>query len=426
MRKRKYHIYDVHNVDARNINSIINGQIIDVTITSPPYFDMKNYGHKSQIGYGQTYSTYLDDLKLVFDKVYKVTKQTGTLWVIINTLRENGEIVPLPFDFSNTIKKCGWKLQEIIIWSKDRTVPWTHIGQMRHMFEYILVFSKGKKYNYHVDRIKDYVNLKKWWIKYPERYNPKGKTPAEIWNYDIPTQGSWGKGYIKHFCPLPEELVDRIIKLTTNENNVILDPFAGSGAVLAQAAFSKRKYIGFELNKNYIDMFRGYLRKNLNLKRRAYEISKKARWGQDAFEDLVLNLRTLKFARILWKLLRVNDYHGIKSIFVKRLAKKPTENHKLITAEYLLLIGTGISKKSLLSLIEKIVSKPPLSKYGIEANFIVTDESRAFLKRIPNTTLYSYTAIATHSYSKKITKNQIEKTAPIFSTIKVQLSEKDY
>ncbi len=426
MGKLKNNIFDIHNIDARSIDNVITEKIVDVTITSPPYYDMKDYGHKKQIGYGQSYEKYLEDLNLVFKKVFNVTKDTGTLWVIINTFRTNNEIVPLPFDFSDTIKKCGWKLQEIIIWSKDRTVPWTHIGQMRHMFEYILVFSKVEKYNYYIDRIKDYVNLKKWWIKYPERYNPKGKTPAEIWNFDIPTQGSWGKGYIKHFCPLPEELVDRIIRLTTNEHDVVLDPFAGSGTVLAQAAFSKRQFIGFELNKNYIKMFKQYLRKHLSQKRRAYEISKKINLRQAEFETLVLNLRILKFARVLRKQLHADGYRVVKSILVERLNERPEENHKLVAARYSLLISKGISKKGLLNKIEQLVSKPPLSKYGIEADFVMTNELNTFLKRISNNVLYSYTAIATHSYSKVIKREDIVKAPPIISPIKVQLNEKDF
>jgi len=176
----------IHRKDSRKLNEIINDKIVDVTITSPPYFDLKDYGYKEQIGFGQEYSTYLNDLKAVFKNVYDCTKDTGTLWVIIDSFRRGNEVTPLPFDFSNKLKEVGWKLQEVIIWVKDKTVPWAHQGQMRNLFEYILLFSKTDKYNFFIDEVRDYQSLKKWWVKYPERYNPKGKTPDGIWHFDIP------------------------------------------------------------------------------------------------------------------------------------------------------------------------------------------------------------------------------------------------
>ena len=155
-------IFKVHNVDARKIIDIIKEPIVDVTITSPPYFDLKDYGYKEQIGYGQKYIEYLNDLRVVFDQVYKITKDTGTLWVIIDTFRRDEEVIPLPFDFSNKIKEVGWKLQEVIIWGKDRTVPWTHKGQVRNLFEYILMFSKTRNYKFQIDEVRDFQSLKKW------------------------------------------------------------------------------------------------------------------------------------------------------------------------------------------------------------------------------------------------------------------------
>ena len=137
------------------------------------------------------------------------------------------------------------------------------------------MFSKTKDYQFHIDKVRDFQSLKKWWVKYPERYNPKGKTPGAIWNFDIPTQGSWGSGYIKHFCPLPEDMIAQMLKLTTIEDDVVLDCFSGSGAVLSKANNMKRKYIGFELNKEYIKMFDTFLTKTGKAKRREYEVEEK-------------------------------------------------------------------------------------------------------------------------------------------------------
>ena len=290
----------VYQYDARKLAEIIPDGVIDVTITSPPYFDMKDYGYKEQIGFGQSYEQYLEDLVVVFNGVYRCTKDNGSLWVIIDTLRHNGEMKLIPFDFVNKITPIGWKLQEIIIWKKDKTVPWTHAGQMRNAFEYILLFSKGDKFRFNIERIKETDELKKWWVKYPERYHPKGRTPEDVWEFPIPVQGSWGSNYVRHFCPLPEDLIERILKITTDEGDLVFDPFAGSGAVLSKADFMRRRYVGTEMNPVYIEMFREY-DTNHRIAALAKYDSPRNTTSIIGFEELICELRILKFARVLFK-----------------------------------------------------------------------------------------------------------------------------
>lgn len=423
-------IYKVHNVDARLIDSIIKDKVVDVTITSPPYFDLKDYGSEEQIGFGQEYDEYLNDLKIVFNKVFDITKNSGTLWVIIDAFRRNGEVVPLPFDFANKIKEVGWKLQEIIIWKKDKTVPWTHKGQMRSIFEYILVFSKSTEFNFFIDKVRDFTSLKKWWVKYPERYNPKGKTPDALWDFGIPVQGSWGNGYIDHFCPLPEELIEQIIKLATNENEVVLDCFSGSGAVLSKADNMKRKYIGFELNSEYIEMFQNYIRKTGEEKRKNFLFEENNTLHQDKFEKLIFKLRALKYARVIYKELKSLSLLSEKLIFrVEILNKKPKKKNAILLVNYDILLSHKYDEIKLNKEIIKLINKQPLSKFGIEPIFNFIVEYKAFQSRIKQKYVYCYSDKITHNFLDRINKDEINeapKSIIIFSNIKVDLNEKDY
>ncbi len=106
------------------------GVQVQTTITSPPYFDMKDYGVEGQVGFGQKYEEYLEDLKEIFAQIYTVTKDDGTLWIVIDTFKRDHAVVTLPFDLVQKLNSVGWKLQEIIIWKKDKTVPWSSKGFM--------------------------------------------------------------------------------------------------------------------------------------------------------------------------------------------------------------------------------------------------------------------------------------------------------
>ncbi|MFH2142171.1 MAG: DNA methyltransferase [Bacteroidota bacterium] len=408
----------VYNVDARRILDTIPKDVkVATTITSPPYFDMKDYDSDNQIGYGQTYYEYLEDLKSIFAGVFQVTKDDGTLWIVIDTFKRNNQVVTLPFDLSNKLKKIGWLLQDIIIWKKDKTVPWSTNGFMQRKFEYILFFSKSGNYKTNKDnvRVYDTSQLKKWWVKYPERYNPRGKALEEVWEFPIPTQGSWGDQYIRHFCPLPQSMVATMIQISSDENDIVLDPFAGSGTVLTQSAYMKRNYIGFELNKGYIEMFEIYLQKTFKKNRIEYEASGQI-IEQDLFEKRIFDLRSLKFARVLLNNLEKETKFKDFKIFVNPKGKSTAKN-KLIEVEYQ-IIGK-VDKENFMHIINKLIVKPPLSKYGIEPSFKFIETKKNIVKKYfgySNTNTYSFIKNANLSSSK----------IRVISKICVDLNENDY
>jgi len=406
----------VYNFDSRKLSEVISKEIkIQTTITSPPYFDMKDYGVDGQVGYGQEYNIYLEDLKNIFTQVYRSTKEDGTLWIIIDTFKRNNTVVTLPFDLVQKLTEIGWLLQEIIIWKKDKTVPWSSNGFMQRKFEYILFFSKGSNYKSNKDnvRIYDTQQLKKWWVKYPERYNPKGKALDEIWEFPIPVQGSWGNEYIRHFCPLPKEMVATMISISTDEDDIVFDPFAGSGTVMSQAAYMNRQYLGIELNKSYIEMFNNYLNKSLNEGRNEYKIFKNAN-SQESFENIILDLRALKYGRvIICKIEERLKTNNLKIYVVRNTVSKSDKQE----VEYTILgkYNENILKET----ISKIINVPPLSKFGIVPNFIFKETIEALEEPY-----YMYSRSNSYSYMRDIdiSDNKVK----VISPIKVDLHEKDY
>ncbi|MDV3594793.1 site-specific DNA-methyltransferase [Elizabethkingia anophelis] len=417
---KKGELNKVYNYDARNILEYLDSDVrIRSTITSPPYFDMKDYGSESQIGYGQSYNVYLDDLKKIFEDIYKITESDGSLWIIIDTFKRENQVVTLPFDLTNKLKEAGWLLQDIIIWKKDKTVPWSSKGFMQRKFEYILFFSKSNNFKYNKDKVRNFDTnqLKKWWVKYPERYNPKGKALDEIWEFPIPVQGSWGDEYIRHFCPLPKEMVATMIEISTDKEDIILDPFAGSGSVLFQSAVMARKYVGFELNSEYIEMFQNYLKETFDKSHDEYNKSCQET-DQAVFEKRILNLRALKYGRLLGAKIKKDSGIDVKVyVEVKEYLK---DSPKLMNVEYK-IIGDfrEVNEIFIRELVMSYINKPPFSKFGIIPEVSYSEN----LNLDEGGIYYGYTATNSYSYSDlPIESSQVK----VVSEICVNLNENDY
>ena len=406
---------NIINADSRHLSVLLpRGQMIQSTISSPPYYDMKDYGVNGQIGFGQSYENYLSDIESVFKQVYDHTLDDGTLWIIVDTFKRADNIVLLPYDIAERLKRVGWLLQNIIIWKKDKTVPWSSGGFVQRKFEYVLFFSKSPHYKSHADRVRVYDRslLKSWWIKYPERYNPKGRAIDEIWEYPIPVQGSWGKEYIRHFCPLPKDMVSTMILLSTDENDLVFDPFSGTGSVLSQAAFMRRRYLGVELNPDYVLQCKQYIKNAMNLGREEYLKSLNTK-SQYEFETDIQNLRALKFGRVLLKKVETEfSILGQMKIFVGT----PVIRLGMISVKYC-FIGADITE-AMIQYISKAVTTPPLSKYGINPELDFSYQLEEGDKE------FFYSRTNTHSFLNG--KNLNSKEVAVISPICVNFKESDY
>lgn len=398
-KKWKSELFGYHIKDSRKLDEVVKKPIVDVVVTSPPYWNLKDYDRENQIGFKQDYETYLKDLILVLKKCSDVLKKSGSIWIVVDSFKKGNNIKLLPFDLANRLQKNGLYLQDIIIWQKNKTLPWSRKGKLRNIFEYILFFTKDKKrFKYYVDRLRE-IDLKKWWIKYPERYNPKGKVPSRVWDISIPMQG-WGKTWVRHFNPFPPELVERILFLVTNSQDVVLDPFAGSGSVLAQAHVMKRKIIGFDLNKDYRKMYRGtvmpffestwkHRKKQLNL------LTKKRRH----LKKTIIKLRQLKYPILLLEALKENRGKGIvkniKCIVV-------IGNDSELDVKYCFILQHAQNNERIITKLYETAQAKKLKKFSLRCTFIIEDISGLKSKITSSKFLYTYKFPHTHYFQKRI------------------------
>jgi len=351
--------------NSRNLERIFQYRKIPsptLIISSPPYYDLLDYdGVKGQIGFGQSdYDGYLSDVANVFQHCYELAEDNATFWLIIDTVKKRGEITPLPFDIHRKLKekyKKTWKLKDIIIWDKGKNLPWNSKGKFKNQFEYILFFTKGSKFKFNIDRVREINDLKKWWMSYPERYNPQGKAPSNVWQYTTPIRG-WGNGKQNHFCPIPFPLAEKIISIASDKGDVIFDPFAGSGSALALASIMGRRSYGTDINKAYKKRFETEVIKGAKTywDKRKTELQNNSEAIVD-FTSTIKKLRKLKVATAIAKYLKATH----ATPFVYMLINKPGPKFDLFIVENGIMPITDISDEGLTALIKQAKVEPNIN-----------------------------------------------------------------
>jgi len=227
----------------------VKNNSIRTVVTSPPYWDMYYYGHDEEIGYGQTYEKYLDSLDKVWEQCYKKLADDGTLWVNVSNKTTKGKFYFLGSDFANRISDLGFILQNVIIWYKPNAMPILTKNKFTNKHEYLLFFSKSKDYKFYKDRVRipqKYADID-WGGR--QKMNPKGKDPGNVWRYS-PKKGNLSKT-LKHPAPFPTIIPEIAILTSSDENEIILDPFAGTGTSLWVSKYLKRNSIGYEINPKF-------------------------------------------------------------------------------------------------------------------------------------------------------------------------------
>lgn len=380
--------FTVHQGDARRLELVLSQHssqakpLLSATITSPPYGGLKNYGDPSQIGYGQPWDEYLMDLRRVFRATFKHTKPDGCLWLVADTLRQRARdgqvwrLEMLPFRLAAEAEREGWILRDIVIWVKDKTLPWSSRGRMRNGFEYVLFLVKSAAYKYHVDRLREPSELEQWWVRYPERYNPQGKAPSNVWAVPIPVQGSWANTAIQHACPLPADLVERMMLLSTDEQDVVLDPFAGSGVVVAEAQRLGRRGLGVELIDRHIRAFHETVLPAIT-ERRGVDVVQELHKQSVDLQRTILALRAVKYPKVLMRTVREIDPTLPTPLAAYALrSKQPEPSGPLRVAVVVVLREQDrASTSEYLNALLRASRRRPASKFGISPTLSMKDEN---------------------------------------------------
>jgi len=312
-------IFDLFEVDTQQNVQVLNGDCLDVLktlpdqsvnccITSPPYYNLRNYDEEGQIGLEETMQEYIDKLVNVFREVRRVLKDDGTVWLNLgdsyngsggnhkahhkndsgfqgkvgvnyggngnndSTLKPK-DLMGIPWRVAFALQDDGWWLRQDIIWQKGNPMPEPVTDRCVKAHEYIFLLSKNKNYyfDHHAIReeaVTDIGNAKikfggnkygdsddpKHATKSGNVYEPDGKrNKRSVWTVNTkPFKDA-------HFATYPPELITPCILAGCPENGTVLDPFAGSGTTGVTAEQLQRKAILIELNPEYVKLIHNRL-----------------------------------------------------------------------------------------------------------------------------------------------------------------------
>lgn len=237
---------------CENMKDIPNNSL-HLMITSPPYNVSKEYDNDLSL------NEYLSLLKNCFTETYRVLVDGGRACINIANIGRK-PYIPLSDYVSKIMIEIGFNMRGEIIWNKSAgagiSTAWGSFQSasnpiLRDVHEYILIFSKG---NYKRERDK---NEKEF------RHDNITKKEFIEWTKSVWTMNTESAKRIGHPAPFPEELPNRLIKLFSFTNDIVIDPFMGSGTTAIAAIKNKRNFVGYEINKEYINLANNRI---LNLK----------------------------------------------------------------------------------------------------------------------------------------------------------------
>lgn len=243
--------------------SVLGSETVDFVMTSPPYWNLKDYGHLGQIG-AEPYEQYLGRLEVVWQECYRVAKPDAVFVLNVGNRRHKGEFYPIGMDIARRIK--GWKLWDLLIWYIPNALPqprWYLDRLMDNKFEFVMIFTKDGSidYKFHKPRVpQKYVTAD----PRAHKKNPLGRCIGNIIRIPAYRPPNVKKlGY--HAAAYPEELVALMLHSFTDPGDTVLDPFLGSGTTLKVARGMHRKGIGVELNASYADLIRTRIQERFEL-----------------------------------------------------------------------------------------------------------------------------------------------------------------
>ena len=239
----------IYNEDCLDTMNRMEDNCIDLTVTSPPYDNLRDY------------KGYTFDFESIAKELFRVTKDGGVVvWVVGDTTKNFCESLSSFRQATYFVKECGFKLLDTMIYYKQNYAPaYPTLRRYANQFEYMFIFSKGRPSTFNPVMV-DKVENRNGWSGFRQKDGSvkrkivktigDKKQASNVWSYPV------GFKNLGHPAVFPEQLANDHIISWSNENDIVYDPFMGSGTTAKMAIKNKRNWIGSEMSAEYCDIIK--------------------------------------------------------------------------------------------------------------------------------------------------------------------------
>ena len=259
--------------DARRALSVLPSESVQTVVTSPPYWSLRDYQVEDQIGRDDTLTSYIKSIVDAFEELRRVLRDDGTVWLNVGDVFTSGnrryrapdrknraramhvrpptpaglkakDLIGIPWRIAFALQDAGWWLRSEVIWHKPNAHPESVLDRPTKAHETVFLLSKRQNYYYDIGAVR----------------GPRGRRLRTVW--DIPTMPTKriNGDEDDHPAMMPMALAKQCVVITSREDDVVLDPYAGSGTTLLAARDLGRKWIGIELKHSFVSLIEQRMR----------------------------------------------------------------------------------------------------------------------------------------------------------------------
>ncbi len=269
--------------DSWAVSQTLPENIAQTIVTSPPYFGHRFYSQSAdtqplEFGHEEDPKEYIAKLVALFQRLKRVLRDDGTLWLNLGDTYRNGQLLGIPWRTAIALQDTGWILRSEIIWNKPNAMPSSVKNRPTIAHEHIFLFSKQGQYFYDADAIrephvtfsenskmrggrnhfgkrdstpetgKNGGNPNLHTARWDQAFHPLGRNKRTVWDISL------GKFREAHFAVFPPDLVKICLLAGSKTGDLVFDPFMGSGTVALVAKQNERRFFGIELVPEYAEM----------------------------------------------------------------------------------------------------------------------------------------------------------------------------
>lgn len=264
--------------DCRTVLSRDLGhKLFDTCVTSPPYYNLRDYGHADQLGRGGTANEYIRDLVDILSGVRRRLRSLGSMWLVLGDTYKDKQLLGIPWRTAFALQVDGWILRSAVIWQKPNVKPDGAKDRPSNEYEHIFLLSVNKSYFYNAAAIKEkpagytrrggsapYLangqTTDGAGSKTLHQMSPDGRNKRNVWSIQTVPAAFPG-----HFAAFPPDLVETCLKATCPPGGNVLDPFGGTGTVGLVADRLNMNATLIELNADYARQARDRIANDLPL-----------------------------------------------------------------------------------------------------------------------------------------------------------------